>query len=237
MSGRGGDLIKSIYPGLDRLGRVIYVGAEAALILGEFLGIRAIYKIRLPKPYRDPNLDLLVRSSRTKTEAKIMLFVRSLGVNVPTILLVDLDLALIVMEYIEGLLLRDLLSNLSPNLTCKLIRNVGSQVAKMHKAGVVHGDLTTSNMIYSNGRIYIVDFGLAKMSKSLEDRGVDVHLFLRSLESVHFNLKDLLFNCFIEGYENVLGSKAKEEILAKVHEIRLRGRYVEERRLKKEELP
>mgnify|MGYP000008672161 CR=1 FL=1 len=226
-----------IYPGLNKLGKVIYVGAEAILILGEFLDIKSIYKIRLPKPYRDPNLDLLVRSSRTKSEARIILLARSVGINVPAILLVDVDLALIIMEYIEGQLLRDLLNNLNHEIACKLIHNVGAQVAKMHKAGIVHGDLTTSNMIYSNGKVYIIDFGLAKMSNALEDRGVDIHLFLRSLESVHFNIKDLLFKCFIEGYEKILGSKAKEEVLAKVREIRLRGRYVEERRLRREELP
>lgn len=225
-------MIKLTYPGV---GKVLYLGAEAAIILGELWGLKVIYKIRIPKPYRDEALDKQIRSLRTKNESKIMILAHRLGVNVPSILFVDLDNALIVMEYIEGPLLRDYLNKLDVKLSCKIIGDVGMYAGILHKNGIIHGDLTTSNMVLSvrEGKVYIIDFGLAKISKSIEDIGVDVHLFLRSLESVHFNVKDKLFKCFIDGYEQILGRDYVNEVLKKVEEIRLRGRYVEERKLRK----
>ena len=217
------------------VGKIIYLGAEAVLIRAEFLGRDAVYKIRIPKPYRDPRLDKTIRVQRTKTEARMMLQALRVGASVPAIFFVDIDKATLIMEYISGFLLKHKLNNMDIDSSCNIMKKIGVSVGRMHEANIVHGDLTTSNMILKpSGNVYIVDFGLAKISDDIEDKGVDIHLFLRSLESVHHRIKDMLFECFMLGYEEVIGKGFKEKIMEKVREIRLRGRYVEERRLRKE---
>jgi len=224
-------LIKLTYLGCTKLERVIYVGAEAVVGLGYYLGTRAIYKLRIPKPYRDPSLDKLIRSERTLNESRILINSRRLNVNVPKLLLVDVTTSLIIMEYIEGKLLRDVLNTLDMSEVIRISYIVGKQVGTLHKNSIVHGDLTTSNMILGrDGNVYLIDFGLSKYSNDLEDYGVDIHLFMRSLESVHHRLKDVILGHFLKGYEDVVGKEFREEVEDKVREIRLRGRYVEERR-------
>ncbi|RLG76082.1 MAG: Kae1-associated kinase Bud32 [Thermoprotei archaeon] len=211
---------------------VLAVGAEAVLLKGYFLGIKSVYKVRVPKPYRNPKLDLKVRRERTSAEAKHMISARRGGVNSPYILLVDPDAGVIVMEYIEGDLLRNILNSLPECRACTLLEHIGIMAGRLHNEGIVHGDLTTSNIIVCRriGKPYLIDFGLARASEDIEDRGVDVHLFLRSLESVHFRVKDMAFRCFLNGYGKVVGEENLTKVVNKVKEIRLRGRYVEERR-------
>ncbi len=220
----------SIYPGCN-ITKVIYVGAEAIIGLGTFLGIKAIFKLRIPKHYRDPRLDKEIRSERTLNESRILITSKEIGVNVPTVLLVDLDSSLIVMEYIDGALLKERLNLLSKEELLGISHNIGKQVGILHSNSIVHGDLTTSNMILGkDGKTYLIDFGLAKHSNDLEDFGVDLHLFIRSLESVHYKLKDVILEGFLAGYEEIVGHNFRVKVEDKVKEIRLRGRYVEERR-------
>jgi len=222
-------LTRSIYRGSKA--EVIYVGAEAVLIKYIFLGFKAVYKFRVSKPYRDSRLDSEVRRARTINESRILINARLSGVNVPVVFYIDIDKALIVMEYIEGELLKDVLSSVSVAQACSIIEDVGVLTGRLHKAGIVHGDLTTSNIIVSpNGEVYAVDFGLSRFSSEVEDRGVDVHLFIRSLESTHYSYASKVVSCFLKGYGKVVGPELADLIKDKVKEIRMRGRYVEERR-------
>jgi Mn2+-dependent serine/threonine protein kinase len=112
--------------------------------------------------------------------------------------------------------------------------SAGTEIGKIHRAGVAHGDVTTSNMILSkDGSVYIVDLGLAKHIEDIEDMAVDIHLLIRVLESSHYLVKDELFKCFISGYREIVGDDLTRKILDKVSEIRMRGRYVEERKVRK----
>ena len=217
---------------MERL-ELIYKGAEAYLYRSVFLGMDVIIKYRIPKPYRDSLLDKRIRRDRTVLEARIIARVKELGVPTPTLLMVDLSRSIIVMEYIHGKRLKELISEENIELIEKYVREVGRSIGIMHKAGVVHGDLTTSNIIVREGTPYIIDFGLAQYSEELEDQGVDIHLFLRSLESTHPRFANKLFEAFIHGYEEIVGYQRKKLVLDKVKEIRMRGRYVEERRPKK----
>jgi TP53 regulating kinase-like protein len=213
---------------------LIASGAEANLYRGRFLGYDVVVKHRVSKPYRDVKLDLVIRRDRTLTEAKIMLLAMSLGVRVPTLLYVDLENSIIVMEYVEGVLLRDYIGLVDEGVRRAYLELLGVYVGKLHKNDITHGDLTTSNVIVSsNGSLYIIDFGLSKISNDVEDKAVDIHLLMRSFESIHYNMSKELLTYFLRGYRSVLSTTEVNEILNTVKEIRLRGRYVEERRVRK----
>jgi len=213
---------------------LIASGAEANLYRGRFLGYDVVVKHRVSKPYRDVKLDLMIRRDRTLTEAKIMLLAMSLGVRVPTVLYVDLENSIIVMEYVEGVLLRDYIGLVDEDVRRAYLELLGVYVGKLHKNDITHGDLTTSNVIVSsNGSLYIIDFGLSKISNDVEDKAVDIHLLMRSFESIHYNMSKELLTYFLRGYRSVLSTNEVNDILNTVKEIRLRGRYVEERRVRK----
>lgn len=211
---------------------LIALGAEAALIKACYEGMPSIYKVRVRKPYRDPALDALLIRERSETEAKILAELRLRGLNVPAIYYTDVSRGLIVMEFIEGPLLRDLIRAGSEK-TLSHLEDLGRLVASVHEAGVVHGDITTSNAIVRDGEVYLIDFGLARYSRKLEDLATDIHLFIRSIESAHFSFKESLLKHFVKGYSRVRGRELTESLLLKVKEIRMRGRYVEERRLRR----
>jgi len=219
------------FHGLENI-EFLAVGAEAVLLKGYFLGIESVYKVRIPKPYRDPKLDLRLRYERTLAEAKALILARRAGVNVPYTLFIEPDVGVIVMEYLRGCLLREVLNSMTDSEIYRILRSIGVLVGKLHLEGIVHGDLTTSNIIvlHDDKKPYLIDFGLAKVSDDVEDRGVDIHLFLRSLESAHYVVKDKAYKYFIEGYGEIVGEKELSKVISKVKEIRTRGRYVEERR-------
>jgi len=188
-------------------------------------------KRRLPKKYRVLALDEQIRAYRTIHEPQLMHEAKKAGVPTPTIYLVDAKNATIVMEYIEGEQVKRLLAKVSDDERQNLCRKMGELIGKLHKNGIVHGDLTTSNMIQtSEGKIFFVDFGLGEKTKELEARGVDLHLMKRALQSTHFQFAEKCFNAVIEGYASVLGAEEVKNVLDKIREIERRGRYIAERR-------
>ncbi len=213
---------------------LIHKGAEAYLYKTYMLGIPVIVKHRIPKDYRDKVLDYRIRYQRTILEAKIIGTLRLKGLPVPAILLVDPKRAILVLEYIKGIILKELISR-NIELSKKIFVELGKYVGIMHSENIVHGDLTTSNVIVrrDDNKPFIIDFGLAHYSNDIEDQGVDIHLMLRSLESTHPRHVDTLFKEFLKGYASVRGKEYTQKLLEKVKEIRMRGRYIEERRLKK----
>ena len=211
--------------------KLIAVGAEAALFLGRFHGLLVVAKYRYPKLYRARELDVELRKRRTTKEAKLLTRALSCGVAAPVPVLVDKESGLLVMEYVEGPRLKEVLDRGDANVQ-EVFRTIGVYVGRLHEAGIVHGDLTTSNVILSPGGPVLIDFGLGDFIAEDEARGVDLHLFLRALESTHPSLAGELFEEVMKGYEEVRGSEARISIESKVREIRMRGRYVAERRKK-----
>lgn len=212
--------------------KLIKIGAEAYLYLIDFFGIKAILKKRIPKDYRHPEFDIKLRKRRTINEARMLYYSRKAGVPTPLVLDVDIDETYLIIEYIDGIVLRDLINQ---GVNSKLLENifvhVGELIGRLHSNGIVHGDLTTSNMILQNNNtLYFIDFGLAEKSSELEDQGVDLHLMLRSLESTHPEIAYKAFNYVLKGYAKVMGKEYTLKVGSKVKEIRMRGRYVEERR-------
>jgi len=214
--------------------QLIKNGAEAYLYLAEWQGRKAVLKKRLPKKYRLPALDEQIRTYRTVHEPLLMHEAKKAGVPTPTIFFVDVKNALIVMEYVDGKQLKQLLNEVSNDERNRLCRQVGELVGRLHKYGIVHGDLTTSNMIYTrDGKIFFVDFGLGERTKDVEAMGVDLHLMKRALQSTHYKFADECFRNVIEGYSKVLDAETVKNVLDKVEEIEKRGRYVSERRQRK----
>ncbi|MFQ6076950.1 MAG: KEOPS complex kinase/ATPase Bud32, partial [Candidatus Bathyarchaeia archaeon] len=181
-------------------------GAEADLYLGEWYGRSVIVKKRIPKGYRNPHLDSSIRRSRTAREAQLIHDARLAGVPTPLVYVVDMADTTIIMEYVEGRRVKEVLETASSKERTGLCRRLGVSIGHLHRVGVIHGDLTTSNMIVAgDGRVYFVDFGLGVHSGELEDRGVDLLLLRRALQSTHHRYARRCFDTVVEGYSEVMG--------------------------------
>jgi len=220
--------------------RLVAQGAEAKIYEGTFeevfgadlLKEKVIVKHRVPKRYRIPEMDVKLRKERTVREARILHRAKEFGVNCPHVYEVNLRDMVIVMEFIEGKRLKEHLEEIPMGERLEVCREIGRQIGRLHRAGIVHGDLTTSNMILRGGRVYLIDFGLADFDSTLEARGVDLHLLKRAMESTHYKWFEEGFRAVLEGYGEVLGGYARREIEKKIEEIESRGRYRERSWLK-----
>lgn len=188
----------------------IYLGGEAEVRIFEDV----VVKKRRPKRYRIKELDDELRFRRTRNEAKIISNARKAGVPTPIILDVDNDT--IVMERIHGKPVKEIMSG-------EISRKIGMYTAKLHKAGIIHGDITPMNLILSGNRIYFVDFGLAFYDSRIEPMGVDVHVYFESLKASFENWGKFR-DAFIEGY---LTAGGNPDVVERAKEIEERGRYVE----------
>lgn len=198
------------------------VGAEAKLDSATWLGRDVVFKQRVVKGYRHPSLDRALQSARIKNEVRLMLEARKAGIAVPIIYAVDLPGNRIVMEEIPGTRVKDALEALPKDQAERVCRQIGDIAARMHMNDIVHGDLTTSNMLLDRDRIVVIDFSLGSKTAELEDKGVDMHLLEEAFHSAHYRRSEL--------YESVKDSYVKTypggaEVLKKVKEIEKRGRY------------
>ncbi|HUT17126.1 MAG TPA: KEOPS complex kinase/ATPase Bud32 [Acidobacteriota bacterium] len=206
-------------------------GAEASLYIADWHEKRVVIKARLPKKYRPAELDAQIRSYRTVHEPQLMHEAKKAGVPTPTIFLVDVKNAAITMEFVEGKQVKQLLGSISEKERQELCFKIGELIGKMHKHGLIHGDLTTSNMILGvEGKIFLVDFGLGEKNAELEARGVDLHLMKRALQSTHYQFAEECFKNVMTGYSAVLGGEDAKNVFEKIREIERRGRYVEKRK-------
>lgn len=211
--------------------RLIKKGAEASLFLTELHGRKAILKVRLPKRYRPAELDREIRTYRTSHEPQLMHEAKAAGVATPLIYRVNVPESMIVMEYIEGEQIKKLLNNAPKNVQETMCLEIGIKIAYLHQKGLIHGDLTTSNMILAkSGRIVFVDFGLGEKNIEREAQGVDLHLLKRALQSTHFSCWEHCYQAVLCGYTSVVGADCAEKVYEKTLEIERRGRYVEERK-------
>lgn len=215
--------------GIDFL--LIEKGAEASLFLEDWHGRKVVMKKRLPKNYRPPLLDEQIRTYRTIHEPQLMHRAKEAGVPTPTIFMVDARNSTIMMEHIEGTQVKQVLDGFMKEKRLSLCRHVGELIGRLHENGIIHGDLTTSNMILTPfEKVFLVDFGLGEYSSELEIRGVDLHLMKRAFQSTHFRFADECFKAVTEGYTNVVGQEAARSVLDKIREIEKRGRYASERK-------
>jgi Kae1-associated kinase Bud32 len=198
---------------------VVQRGAEAILYLEERDGQKVLVKDRVPKGYRIPQLDERIRIQRTRHEENLLLKARRAGVAAPGVL--ESGSSKLVMEWIEGSRLKDTLNSMEKGERLKVYRLMGESIGKLHSAGIIHGDLTTSNMIFKDNGLYIIDFGLGKISGKVEDQAVDLYLLYEALKSTHLKLAD-------GAWKNIL--KAYKQNYAKSNEVFKRMLKIERRR-------
>lgn len=197
-------------------------GAEAELRTTEFLGRPAVEKYRRAKAYRLDVLDDELRRSRIRQETRLMAEARAAGVAVPILYDINLVENKIIMELVEGPTAKVVLDQGGPR-AMKVAGAIGEIVGRLHRTGIIHGDLTTSNMIVRDSRIVMIDFSLGGKEGGVEARGVDLHLLKEALGSAHARAASY-YRAALKGYRRTMG-KAADDVISKVKEIESRGRY------------
>ncbi|MFQ6085448.1 MAG: Kae1-associated kinase Bud32 [Candidatus Bathyarchaeia archaeon] len=211
---------------LFRGGKFVKKGAEADLYLRDWYGLRVIVKERVVKTYRVPALDGAIRWSRTVRESRLLHKAKLAGVATPIVLFIDLPRTAIIMEYVDGRLLKDILNEMPKEERIGLFQRIGRLIGRLHQADIVHGDLTTSNIIITpRNSVCFIDFGLSMSSSKLEDRAVDLHLMRTSLRSTHLRVADECFESLMDGYSEILG-EASASVKKRIAGIERRFRYV-----------
>ena len=193
-------------------------GAESVL----YRDRGTIIKERLSKSYRLAQLDDSLRKFRTRREAKILGKLEEMNFPAPHLQSFSDKRMSIVMDFIPGEKLRDLL--IQGDDYQNLAKEMGEKVGKLHLKDIVHGDLTTSNMIMhkENKEINLIDFGLSSFSNKVEDKAVDLFLLDRALESKHYQIYPEVFQNVLEGYKKSNPDAA--EVLARFEQVQARGR-------------
>ncbi len=177
-----------------------------------------ILKDRAPKSYRIKELDNKIRIQRTRSEAKILGKAASI-IPVPKVYAVNPTS--IKMEFIEGKKLADCLD--SSKYRLKICGMIGKNVALLHNNNIIHGDLTTSNMILNKNKLYFIDFGLSYIDNKEEHKAVDLHLLKQALESKHYKHFESSFKEVINSYKE--NSTNSDKILERFSKVEMRGRY------------
>lgn len=201
--------------------KLIKKGAEGDLYQTTWNSKKSILKIRRPKDYRNSQLDRKIRRQRTIREAEIIQQARSFGIMTPVVFFVNITQCSIMMQHIHGKLAHDM----SGPKFIKLSKEIGKIVGTLHKNGIMHGDLTTSNFIISNNKIFVIDFGLAARSSKPEDHAVDLRLLKEILNSAHVSDMPNAWSSFLSGYKSIIRGAYFEKIIGLVSTIESRGRY------------
>ena len=201
--------------------KLIKKGAEADIYVTKWDNSKAILKIRKTKNYRNPILDANLRKQRTIKESQILSKVKSYGIPTPLVYFVNLKKSSIIMQQIPGKPIHDL----PDSKIISLSKRMGNLVGLMHKNGIMHGDLTTSNFILFKNKVYVIDFGLSQKTIKPEDQAVDLRLIKEILNSAHATIAYRTWKNFLVGYKLVVGTSKYLKITNLVSEIESRGRY------------
>lgn len=231
--------------------KILKQGAEAKLYICNYLGKPTLIKERFQKKYRHPDLDTSITKERIKNEARSIVRSKTANVKTPTLYLVDFERRRIYMEHFEeSITIKDFIINVfkhakqnskgdESNSLDVIAKMIGETVRKLHENNIIHGDLTTSNMLLvpknannvadetkwlqtENLELVMIDFGLSFIDTSTEDKGVDLYVLERALISTH-NDHPGLFGKILEAYKNFSKNNVKE-IINKFEEVRARGR-------------
>ena len=196
---------------------IIAQGAEAILYRED----NKLIKERIKKSYRLSEIDSKIRKQCTRDEYKLMTKASSI-IPIPKIINYDEKNNKIVMQFIDGKRLSenlDLFDNKKREQICK---EIGKQVALLHNVDIIHGDLTTSNMILVD-KLYFIDFGLGFISDKIENKAVDLHLLKQALESKHWKHFEDSFKFVLEGYKEKVHNF--KDVMDRLGKVEKRGRY------------
>ena len=203
--------------------KLLKKGAEADLYQTKWQNSNAILKIRKIKKYRNSSLDSKIRKQRTIKESQILSQVKSFGIPAPLVYFVNLEESSITMQEIPGKSIHDL----PESKIIELSKEIGKLVGLLHKNGIMHGDLTTSNFILFHNVVYVIDFGLSQNTIKSEDQAVDLRLIKEILNSAHAKIMLSSWKNFLYGYKSVVGNSYCIKITKLVSDIESRGRYAE----------
>ena len=194
-------------------------GAEAVLYIKKIDGQKVLIKERIRKKYRIKQIDEKLRKIRTKAEAKLLTEARKVGVHTPKIVKLTEDK--IFMEFIEGKRVKEFLNSADEKTIKDVCKKIGQSIGKLHAANIVHGDLTTSNILISNDKLYFIDFGLGRFSRRIEDKAVDLKLLKEALQSTHWKILKLCWDNILKGYKKY----SEEDVIKRIKDIEKRVRY------------
>jgi TP53 regulating kinase and related kinases len=198
--------------------KVLKKGAEADILRTE----EGIVKIRVSKGYRVKELDEKLRKMRTKAEATVLRKLAKAQVHVPGVIKEDLKKYTLVLEELQGKPAKEILNEKNYR---EYGKKLAQQIAAMHALDIIHGDLTTSNIMICSDEVYLIDFGLAYSSLKIEDKAVDLHLLEETLESTHQAFGKKMFDVILATYQKEY-AKA-EEVVNRLDTLRKKGRYKE----------
>jgi TP53 regulating kinase and related kinases len=194
------------------------------VIRAEWQGLDAVYKVRKPLPYRHPALDESIRRQRTLHEAEMLHSSKDSGVSTPQLYFVDPKSSTIVMEYVPGRRLKDRVSEVPKREGEKIFFILGADVARLHSTGIVHGDVTTANVVSKDSELVFLDFGLSIHSTRVEDYAVDLRLIKETLTGAHPKASYAM-ESIVEGYTEQVGASRSKAVLRQLRGIERRGRY------------
>lgn len=229
-----------------------YQGAESKIYFGTHSNNRCVIKHRFSKKYRHPILDKKLTKERTKRERRMIEKIKSrskeLAFYMPKVVWSD-DSTILMTEVTDCETLYKCIER-EPNQALKYAPLIGQCVAELHNLGIVHGDLTTSNLLLSpkiqhqdkempskkvksdnlqeSFIVVPIDFGLSTGSAHPEERAVDLYVLERALLSTHFSDKTF-FNYVLDTYISCIDEKTcepsgKHKIIERLQEVRARGR-------------
>ncbi|XP_010932792.1 uncharacterized protein [Elaeis guineensis] len=212
----------------EDFGVLLKQGAEARVFESSFVGRRSIVKERFSKKYRHPLLDTKLTLKRLNAEARCMTKARRLGVPTPVLYAVDPLLHTLTFEFIDGPSVKEILLDFGLNGVVEeqlndIAMQIGNAIGKLHDGGLVHGDLTTSNMIIKEGtnQLVLIDFGLSFTSTLPEDKAVDLYVLERALLSMHSSCGNVM-DKILAAYRK--SSKQWSSTMNKLAQVRQRGR-------------
>ncbi|XP_015906306.1 EKC/KEOPS complex subunit TP53RK [Parasteatoda tepidariorum] len=215
-------------------------GSEAKIYIGTFLEKPSILKERFSKKYRHPDLDKLLTSERIRAEVRALNKCHEIGIKCPAIYFADLQARSIILQEITGsITVKEYLKSVQTehgidgiNTLTPLAQKIGEGISKMHKNELVHGDLTTSNLLLKKDHlddisggsfdVYFIDFGLSKRDVMIEDKAVDLYVLERAISSSHPN-SEKFYSAILQQYLKTLG-KQSSAVADKLEEVRQRGR-------------
>lgn len=237
---------------MDVSENLLFQGAEGRVYESLYLGKPAIIKERLKKSYRVPELDQKINKQRLLQEARCMVKCRRAGVVTPCIYLVDVTNNRLYQERIIGQTFKQLLwlalggaetSSTQHQTLIDIAKGIGIAIGTMHDAEIVHGDLTTSNIMIRDSNtdgsckesatsaasakpnvfssVVLIDFGLGMLKPTLEDKAVDLYVLERAFISTHPG-SGFLVDAILTSYR--FNSRKGTHVLVKLEQVRQRGR-------------
>jgi len=203
-----------MYPKYKKI-KKIYEGAEAEVWLINIDNKELVLKKRKPKRYREKILDDKIISQRLRKEIKMYEKLKAANILGPMAEYFNFDEKEIIMPYFKYPSFKKTIQK-----DAKKILLLGKEVAKLHNAGIVHGDITLENVLFDEkqNKPVFIDFGLSFVSTRPDDFATDIFVFKETLCA---EFPEILWKDFLKSYEKNI---SKKEIVKQLDKIEKRRR-------------